>query len=118
MGSVLCSGGGYVNCIIIRFLLIFLALDKCTEIPGVGFSAGITISKQRNRLKSDIVEALQFLKCAIRTDLLFQEPDPSSRTEDVGEGEGEEGPKPWLSGQARPCTSLVQTLWSCDELCH
>jgi len=42
--------------------------------------AGITISKRRNRLKGDIVEALQFLKCAIHHDLLFQTL-PSSATE-------------------------------------
>ncbi|KAJ6530124.1 hypothetical protein B0H19DRAFT_967854 [Mycena capillaripes] len=35
-------------------------------------AAGITISKGRNRLKGDIVEALQFLKCLIRRDLLFR----------------------------------------------
>ena len=40
--------------------------------------AGITISKRRNRLKGDIVEALQCLKCAIHHDLLFDEPGPSS----------------------------------------
>nr|VWO99711.1 Uncharacterized protein [Ganoderma boninense] len=34
-------------------------------------SAGITISKQRNQLKRDIVDALQSLKCAIREDLPF-----------------------------------------------
>lgn len=38
-------------------------------------SAGITISKCRNRLKGDIVEALQVLKCAIRRDLLFRVPE-------------------------------------------
>ncbi|KAJ7923871.1 ribonuclease H-like domain-containing protein [Mycena leptocephala] len=37
-------------------------------------SAGITISKRRNRLKGNIVEALQCLKCFIRKDLLFREP--------------------------------------------
>lgn len=37
-------------------------------------SGGITISKRRNRLKGDIVEALQFLKCLIRRDLMFREP--------------------------------------------
>jgi hypothetical protein len=61
---------------------------------------GITISKHRNRLKGDIVEALQCIKCAIRSDLLFREPAPSSAVEaelDVGtedeaeESEGEEG---------------------------
>lgn len=45
-------------------------------------SAGITISKRRNRLKRDIVEPLQFLKCAIRTDLLYREPAPSSLSEE------------------------------------
>lgn len=29
-------------------------------------SAGITITKRRNRLKGDVVEALQFLKCYYR----------------------------------------------------
>ncbi|KAJ6593319.1 ribonuclease H-like domain-containing protein, partial [Mycena capillaripes] len=37
-------------------------------------SAGITISKRRNCLKGDIVEALQCLKCLIHRDLLFREP--------------------------------------------
>lgn len=36
-------------------------------------SAGITITKHRNRLKPDIVEALQFLKCLYHHDLLFRE---------------------------------------------
>lgn len=41
-------------------------------------SAGITISKRRNRLQADIVEALQFLKCLLRKDLIYREPQPSS----------------------------------------
>lgn len=45
-------------------------------------SAGITITKRRNRLKGDIVEALQFLKCLFRKDLIFREPLPSSILED------------------------------------
>jgi hypothetical protein len=36
-------------------------------------SAGITITKRRNRLGSDIVEALQVLKCMIKRDLIFRE---------------------------------------------
>jgi hypothetical protein len=40
-------------------------------------SAGITITKRRNRLQADIVEALQFLKCLIRKDLIYREPQPS-----------------------------------------
>ena len=42
---------------------------------------GITISKHHNRLKGDIVEALQCIKCGIWHDLLFREPGPSSRSE-------------------------------------
>ncbi|KIL54468.1 hypothetical protein M378DRAFT_92486, partial [Amanita muscaria Koide BX008] len=38
-------------------------------------SAGITISKRRNRLKADIVEALQCLKCMIKRNLMFREAD-------------------------------------------
>lgn len=49
-------------------------------------SAGITISKRRNRLKADIVEALQCLKCLIKRDLLFRDADdPSVGAEIMGE---------------------------------
>jgi hypothetical protein len=43
---------------------------------------GITISKRRNRLKGDVVEALQCIKCGIRHDLLFRAAAPSSSLED------------------------------------
>jgi hypothetical protein len=47
---------------------------------------GITIRKHRSCLKGDIVEALQCVKCAIRSDLLFPPPAPSSIIEaDVNE---------------------------------
>ena len=36
-------------------------------------SAGITLSKRRNRLQGDIVEALQFLKCLFHRDPIFRE---------------------------------------------
>lgn len=36
-------------------------------------SAGITITKRWNGLKGDIVEALQFIKCSISKNLLYQE---------------------------------------------
>ena len=36
-------------------------------------AAGITISKRRNRLQGDIVEALECIKCLIHRDLLFRE---------------------------------------------
>ncbi|KZT06852.1 hATC-domain-containing protein, partial [Laetiporus sulphureus 93-53] len=44
-------------------------------------SAGITITKRRNRLKGDIVEALQALKCAYHKNLFFHDVGPSSFTE-------------------------------------
>src|SRR6266550_7853276 len=48
--------------------------------------AGITISKCRNRLKADIVEALQCLKCLIKHNLLFRDTDdPSVAAEIMGE---------------------------------
>jgi hypothetical protein len=43
-------------------------------------SAGITITKRRNRLGPDIVEALQFLKCWFHCDLIFRE-DPTIASE-------------------------------------
>ena len=36
-------------------------------------AAGITLSKRRNRLKGDIVEALECLKCLLHRDLIFRE---------------------------------------------
>jgi hypothetical protein len=51
---------------------------------------GITISKRRNRLKGDIVEALQCVKCAIRHDLLFRAPAPSSILEAEASEDGED----------------------------
>jgi hypothetical protein len=36
-------------------------------------AAGITISKRRNKLKEDIVEALQCLKCLYHEELIFRE---------------------------------------------
>ena len=42
---------------------------------------GLTISDRRSRLKGDVVEALQFLKCAIRHNLVYCVPDASSRYE-------------------------------------
>ncbi|KAI9510647.1 hypothetical protein F5148DRAFT_976497, partial [Russula earlei] len=65
--------------------------SECAFLQG-----GITISKCCSHLKGDIVEALQCIKCAIRRDLLFQEPAPSSTLEleecneglaDVGRGD-------------------------------
>jgi len=50
-------------------------------------SAGITISKRCNRLKGDIVEALQILKCLFHHDLIFQEVLHSSAIEKELDGE-------------------------------
>ena len=46
-------------------------------------AAGITISKRHNRLKGDIVEALQCLKCLYHQDLIFCEVITCSEEEDV-----------------------------------
>ena len=35
-------------------------------------SAGITISKRRNRLKGDIVEAIKCIKCLLHRNLIFR----------------------------------------------
>ena len=57
----------------------FLAIMATSVSSERAFSAaGITISKRRNRLRGDIVEALQFLKCSYKRDLLFREADDPS----------------------------------------
>ena len=51
-----------------------LNLEYDKILPYHAFSsAGITISKHCNRLKGDIIEALQCLKIIYRNDLLFRE---------------------------------------------
>jgi hypothetical protein len=79
---------------------------------------GITITKRRNRLKEDIVEALQGLKCALRRDLLFREPAPSSTLEaelnadgeDEKDGEDSEG-----SGEGSEATEGWNNMLMEDE---
>ena len=52
----------------------YLAIMASSVSSESAFSAaGITISKHRNRLKGDIVEALQCLKSIIHQDLIFWE---------------------------------------------
>ena len=46
-------------------------------------SAGITLSKHRNCLKADIVEALQFLKCAFNSNLIFHESSTAEEEEET-----------------------------------
>jgi hypothetical protein len=57
-------------------------------------SAGITISKRRNRLHPDVVEALQFLKCMFHQDLIFREQE-TSLTEGGDDDEGTEASGRW-----------------------
>lgn len=59
-------------------------------------AAGITISKRRNRLKADIVEALQFLKCLLRKALIFREPAPTSVLELELEEVEDDGDTNWV----------------------
>ena len=71
---------------------------------------GITISKRRSRLKGDIVEALQCVKCALRNDLLFREPGPSS----LGEFETDELEMEMVSGEAADGDGTDEQGW--DDL--
>jgi hypothetical protein len=48
-------------------------------------SAGITISKRRNRLKGDIVEALQCLKCMMHKNLIFRFDPTISIADEIAE---------------------------------
>ena len=58
-------------------------------------AAGITLSKCRNRLKGDIVEALKCLKCLLHRDLIFREvvtaADLEKELESVDTDNGETG---------------------------
>jgi hypothetical protein len=44
-------------------------------------SSGITITKRWNRLKGDVVEALQVVKCGLKTKLILRDSAPSSSYE-------------------------------------
>jgi hypothetical protein len=69
----------------------YLAIMSSSVSSERAFSqGGITISKLRSCLKGDIVEALQCIKCAIRTDLLFPAPAPSSVVEAEANEDGED----------------------------
>jgi hypothetical protein len=59
-------------------------------------AAGITISKRRNRLKADIVEALQFLKCSFRENLIFPEQVSSNSEVDLDEVEMDDENPEWV----------------------
>jgi hypothetical protein len=71
-------------------------------------SAGITISKHRNRLKPDVVEALQCLKFMIKRDLFFrfnpsiaademQQEDAASELDlEAGDSKGQSWDEMWI----------------------
>lgn len=59
-------------------------------------AAGITISKRRNRLKGDIVEAIEFLKAFYVRDLLYREPAPTASLEDEMEIIDEDDDSAWI----------------------
>ena len=62
----------------------FLAIMASSVSSERAFSsAALTITKCRNRLKGDVVEALQVMKCLLKHDLVFRESGPSSTTEDT-----------------------------------
>lgn len=58
-------------------------------------AAGITISKRRNRLKADIVEALEFMKSMYNSDLIYREPAPTSLLEEECEVFEDDGNPEW-----------------------
>jgi len=71
-------------------------------------AAGITISKRRNRLKGDIVEALEFLKALYVRDLIFREPEPSSVLEEELEVFEDDGDPEWRDEEElKPWDTLV-----------
>jgi hypothetical protein len=59
-------------------------------------SAGITISKQRNRLKRDIVEALQVMKLVLKKEVIFRTPVYTSLWEMENEVEEDDGSSEWV----------------------
>ncbi|KAJ2911647.1 hypothetical protein MD484_g8767, partial [Candolleomyces efflorescens] len=75
----------------------YLAIMASSVSSERAFSAaGITISKRRNSLKSDIVEALQVLKSLINSDLIFREPDVTTDWEFENEVEEDDGDSSWV----------------------
>ena len=79
-------------------------------------SAGITISKCRNWLQADVVEALQFLKCLIQKELIYHEPQPSSILEQELDGVLEDyGDPEWVDNDPAGWDKLFIDLESDDE---
>lgn len=65
-------------------------------------AAGITISKRQNRLKKDIVEALEFLKCLYIKGLIFRELAPTSTMEEEFDIEEDDGNPDWVDEKEIP----------------
>ncbi|RDB14951.1 putative AC transposase [Hypsizygus marmoreus] len=86
----------------------YLAIMGSSVSSECAFSqAGITISKRQNRLHEDIVEALQFLKCAIRKDLIYREA-PTSVLELTVLAEDDDGDPEWEDvGEAKAWDILI-----------
>lgn len=74
--------------------------------------AGVTIRDRRTRLKADVVEALQFLKCAIRQDLIFRTPGPSVPQElELEELELELDGSESANAEATPSSQTDEKSW-------
>lgn len=74
----------------------YLAIMASSVSSERAFSAaGITISKRRNSLKADIVEALQVLRSLINSDLIFREPDRTPTWEFENDVEEDDGDAEW-----------------------
>ncbi|KAG1799666.1 hypothetical protein EV424DRAFT_1545914 [Suillus variegatus] len=81
----------------------FLAIIMSSILSEQAFlSAALTITKCQNRLKEDVVEALQVIKCLLCHDLVFHEPGPSSLTEEPAKEEDE-----LLKGDADEVVTVV-----------
>ncbi|KAF5318361.1 hypothetical protein D9611_014218 [Ephemerocybe angulata] len=79
----------------------YLAIMASSVSSERAFSqAGITISKRRNRLKADIVEALQILKSVLNTGLIFREHDATVDWEFENELEEDDNDPAWVDVDA------------------
>jgi hypothetical protein len=79
-------------------------------------AAALTITKRRNRLKADVVEAIQVLRMLYNRDLLFRTPPPSSAVEMALE-ELEDGEDVDSSSRGSPVWALeMSDVSDCDIL--
>lgn len=61
----------------------YLAIQASSVLGERAFSsAGITITKHRNRLKGDIVKAIQVLKCKVKGNIMRSDDNPSLALEE------------------------------------